>query len=103
MDQLHRHLRILPRVLINHHGEVWVIEILDKLVLRGSVNNPALVVHLYLLLVFLDEVLLLPGQCLCWDGCRSSRVGWADEGSTRDAIVLLGRKGEPEVAVLTFA
>ena len=62
LDQLHHHLHRVPRVLIFHHGEVWVVEGWYKMVLQAGVGNPALVVNVSLILVLLEEAPLLPGR-----------------------------------------
>ena len=84
-------------------GQVGVVKVGDKMVLQGGFYHPSLVVIAMLLLVLSEEALILPGRRSCWDGCRSSRVGRADEGGVRDVSVLLGQKDEPKVAILASA
>ena len=92
----------IPRVHIFQLGEVGVIEGGDGLILQGGVDSSALVVHPYLLCLFNDDALLFPGRLPCCYVCRSSWVGWENEGDAGDASILIRWKDEPKVAVLAY-
>ena len=90
----------IPCVCALQGLQVCVLEDEHRLVLEGSVHQPELIVHVALLLVFLKDALLLTKRCTCWDGCRYSWVGRANEGGGHDTRVLIGWKDDTELSVL---
>ena len=90
----------IPCVCALQGLKVCVLEDEHRLVLEGSVHQPELIVHVALLLVFLKDALLLIKRCTCWDGCRYSWVGQADEWGYSNARILLRKKDDTEVPVL---
>ena len=93
----------LPCACVLECEQVSVIKDRDQMVFGGGIYHPALLVYAALLLVFLDEALLLPGQRPFWEGFCYSQVWRLEEGGIRNLIVLLGQKYKPEVPVLPSA
>ena len=70
---------------IFQHGEVGVVKGWYKLIIQGSVDGSAIVVHTSLFHVFAEDTIILPGWCPCWDVCHSSRARWVHKGGAGDA------------------
>ena len=102
-DKIEGCLRGVSCVRVFWRRKIYTLKDGDDLVLEGGINHPTLIIYAPLLLVFLEEEIILPGQRLYWDGLCSSQIGRDDKGGVDNTSVLIRWMDDPEVDVMPYA